>query len=204
MYPTGFRRPRPGGKQKEFEEFVGYNLPPVSLFPYRLGSRAPTISVKVTMSESFLYARNSDDQSPVRRSPLGSGHPSVQLSITKKQYSQMGLSGSAIETDYAASNVEEEAYDVDQRHAPNERREASAFTPDIMRVANILTLKDDTRPVGGFKFKVFRYSLAWTPVTLADTGVISTSWSACILAPLFTMHAGILPRACSSWDNGSV
>lgn len=154
--------------------------------------------------ESFIYARNSDDQSPVRRSPLGSGHPSVQLSITKKQYSQMGLSGSAIESDYAVSSVEEDAYDVDQLHAPNERREASAFTPDIMRVANILTLKDDTRPVGGFKFKVFRYGIAlYCCDALADTGAISTLWSACILAPLFTMHAGILPPACSSWDNGS-
>ena len=37
---------------------------------------------------------------------------------------------------------------------PNEQRESAAFTPDVMRVANILTLKEGTFPVGSFKFKV--------------------------------------------------
>eukprot|EP00053_Salpingoeca_punica_P009142 m.81944 g.81944 ORF g.81944 m.81944 type:complete len:528 (+) comp14893_c0_seq1:117-1700(+) len=40
---------------------------------------------------------------------------------------------------------------------PNEAREVAAFTPDVQRIANILTLKDGTKPVGSFKFKVFRF-----------------------------------------------
>lgn len=64
----------------------------------------------------------------------------------------MGLSGAASEKEYI-----DEYWSSDLKlRTPNERREPSAFTADVMRVANILTLKDDTRPVGGFKFRVFR------------------------------------------------
>ncbi len=64
----------------------------------------------------------------------------------------MGQWGAKLESEIGKLDDWEEV----ELETPNERRETSAFTADIMHVANILTLKDDTRPVGGFKFRVFR------------------------------------------------
>jgi hypothetical protein len=90
----------------------------------------------------------------------------VRLGISRKVFSEMGQSGAAIEKEYAL--VSDDWFDSDV-HIPNERREAAAFTPDILRVANVLTLKDDTHPVGGFKFRVFRcdfFSLLFVDLNL--------------------------------------
>ncbi len=67
----------------------------------------------------------------------------------------MGQWGSRPENENVKHGNADEWYDV-PLEIPNEPREISAFTADVMHVANILTLEDDTRPVGGFKFRVFR------------------------------------------------
>eukprot|EP00047_Mylnosiga_fluctuans_P021272 m.102665 g.102665 ORF g.102665 m.102665 type:complete len:719 (+) comp8830_c0_seq2:8-2164(+) len=81
--------------------------------------------------------------------------------LSRKMIESMGMWGSRLESENAKSASRAEDYalggHVLDPEVPNEKREPAAFTSDVMHVANILTLKDDTRPVGGFKFRVFRY-----------------------------------------------
>ena len=105
--------------------------------------------------KAMTTPKASPHSSPLPRRKVPITHhrkKNIKLGISKKQYSMIGLSGAASEKEYI-----DEYWSSDLKlRTPNERREPSAFTADVMRVANILTLKDDTRPVGGFKFRVFR------------------------------------------------